>query len=156
MQGQPGLPRELVECHRKQCVRAGRFTFQIRPIVRCVPGPAGTPGHYESFRLCDLAIDALVPILLAIRTTHAQAVGTAGPIVIRNDSSCETTWTEPSDQMLGIGPGSEDQLARRIENAHDNEHAIDRFHDRATSRGHLPLLISYSHKWSAERSANRR
>jgi hypothetical protein len=66
-------------------------------------------------------------MVIALGTTHAQAVGAAGAKIMSNDSSCETTWTKPSDHVLGLSPGFEDQLARRVEHALDCEDTISRF-----------------------------
>src|SRR5687768_13646986 len=72
---------------------------------------------HEARRRRHLAELAAHPVVLAVRCTHAQAEGAAGPRVGLARMDREALRPEPVREVLGARPALEDPLARRVEDA---------------------------------------
>src|ERR1700731_3850202 len=111
-QRQARLSAEVFEGYRH-----GRFgtlwlAFRIGPVA-C---------KNEAFRLDDLAIHALRPMVGAVGAAHVDAIGGArAKVDLANDRARETFWAPPANHVFGIGPGLENKTARGIEDARDDE-----------------------------------
>src|SRR5262245_41903076 len=87
VQRQLRLPLVLLERYRQQRFGTSGIALRICPV----------PGHDESFRLDDLAIDALRPVIVTLGPAHVEAVGAAGSDVHLKDGAREPMRTEPMD-----------------------------------------------------------
>src|SRR6266851_5565342 len=131
MQRQPGLSFMFLKRDRQQVFRARGIAFRICP----------TAGHNESFRLDDLAKDALRPMVITLGPAHVDSISAARAKFAALDGTLEAARTHPLDKMFGVGPGFEDQLAWRIKYARDVKHPLGRFCDRITSCSHCSCSL---------------
>src|SRR5215472_1653989 len=127
MQCQPGLSLKFLERDCQQSLRACGIALRVCPASR----------HDQAFWFDDLAKDALRPMIIALGSEHMDSICAARAQFAAQDGTPEASRTHPADKMLRIGPGFEDQLARRVEDASDDEHPVGRFGSEVTSCGHL-------------------
>src|SRR5581483_186209 len=78
-----------------------------------------------------------VLIIAAIRAVHDKAPDPAHAQVVVTRARREAVRAPPLRQMLGIGPGGPDQIARRVEYAHDHHCARVLRKVKAACCGHL-------------------
>src|SRR5579862_1155891 len=107
MKRQLGLPAKIGERDGHHRFRAWLFSI-VQPDV----------SEDQTLRVDNLAIHALQPVINAFRRAHAEPVSAAGTKVDVVRAYRKSFWRAlPARQMLGFGPGVEDKLARRVENA---------------------------------------
>src|SRR5262249_17897242 len=116
-----GVEDRLAERHRRPALllREGdRDQGLVAPApVLPIPGE----GEDQALRRDDLAIDAALPELLAIRVPpEAQSPAAAGPQVAFQVGRREAARPHPPLRLRRIGPGLEDAPARRIEDPRDD------------------------------------
>src|SRR5271156_5390917 len=107
MQGEFGLVTECIEGHSQNRFGLPRFAVRV--------GPA--PGGDETFRLGDFAKHALRPMIIAVGSAHVKAIRAACARVHLTRHYAEATRAPPARQMLGFGPGLEDETAGRVKDA---------------------------------------
>src|SRR5262249_52464086 len=80
----------------------------------------------DPLRLDDLAIDAALPVLAALRRAHAEAVGAADADVHVAVNRGEPLRAPPAGDVLRLRPRLERQPARRVDQAGYHELALSR------------------------------
>src|SRR5208283_1193513 len=113
-ESQPRFSAEILEGHRQQGLRPGRIACGVGPNISAD----------ESLRGRDLAIDALLPMIAALRIAHIESIGAARARIVSLDSAGEALRAQPLDHVFGVAPDLVDQLAGRIEDPGDDEFAL--------------------------------
>ena len=136
MQGELRLALILGQGHRHQRLErpvrhpVTRWLCRVAFLVReCV-------GEDDPLRRHDLAIDPPAPIVAALGPAHAEVSDAARADIRLAERRGEAVWSPPADEMLGFGPGLEDEAARRINDAGNNELALGRRRQDPSSYGH--------------------
>src|SRR5262245_29083773 len=114
MEDHPGLAANFLE-------RDGDEGLVAAAAVLAIP----REGVDQALRRDDLAHDAAVPQIAAAAVgPQAAAPSSAGPRLVLEMHGGETARTHPALHVCGVGPQLEHELARRIEHALDDEHAL--------------------------------
>src|SRR5947199_1898220 len=132
-----GLEYGLAEGHLGLAVALGKGDrdqgVMAAAAVLAIPGE----GVDQALRFHDFAKHAALPKLAAaVVLTQARPPRAARSRVLLEMSRGETARAHPALRMCRIGPKPEDELARRVEHARDDEHPLIGLSDGAGSCGH--------------------
>src|SRR6266478_3471259 len=112
MQRHLGLSSLLLKSYGRSRFRTDWVAFRVHPAA----------GEDDSFRLDDFAVNVLRPVVFAFRRLHMDSAGAARAEVHLQNGADVASWAPPMNQMFGVGPGLEDDAARRVEGARNYEH----------------------------------
>src|SRR5580704_10028045 len=118
------LEHRLVQCQPRLCALFGKGHGGEQFVAWMTVGVLPCKGEDDALRLDDFAIDAALPVLGAVRRSHAEAVGTADADVHFAVDGCEALWPPPAREVFRLGPGPEHQPTRCIDDARHDEFAI--------------------------------
>src|SRR5206468_12019818 len=99
-------------------------------------------GDDQPFRLGDLAIDALLPVLGPVGRALADAKGASGSDVHCAMKRGKALRTPPARCAIGLGPGLENERSRGIEDAVNDEFGARRCRRRTGWCRHLSILLT--------------
>ena len=114
MQCQPGPSTQIHKRQSQQGLGARRPAVSVRPTI----------GPDNSLRRNDFMKDSLLPMVLTVGSTLVDTIVSALTQLPSENAAAEAFRADPSGEMLGLGPAFEDQFARRVEDALDDEHAL--------------------------------